>query len=279
MTYVAKTFSYMKKSFWLLALIALVPAVLFGLFVRPLGFITFVPDYATTTVTSYADIAWLIFDRYAITYVYPIIIIFITTVVSVSLALSVIEKHFRTGRLMLKAPLQDINSSLFPTLKTLAVVTGIYLLWKFILSGLVTLMHFLISGSGTPNSVTVIVVSVLIAAVFLVTVFFGVPTLLWAPLMLTFGYSFVDALIEASRMSGKANWKLFAAFIFPLVIIILLQCILELLPIPIVAMKAIAAVFYLFLIMYLSALMMVAVFDLTELERRDIKKTYSLKGN
>ena len=274
MTYVAKTFSYMKKSFWLLAPIALAPAVLFCLFVRPLGFITFVPDYATTAVTSYADIAWLIFDRYAVTHVYPIVIIFITTVMSVSLALSVIEKHFRTGRLMFKAPLQDINSSLFPTLKTLAVVTGMYLLWKFILSGLVTLMHFLIGGFGMPNSVTIAVVSVLISAIFLVTVFFGVPILLWAPLMLTFGYSFLDAFIEASRMSGKANWKLFAAFVFPFVIIILLWSILELLPMPVVAMKAIAAVLYLFLIMYISALMMVAVFDLTGLERRDIKKTY-----
>ena len=279
MIYVSKTFSYMRKSFWLLALISLVPALLLGLFVRPMGFISFVPDYASTTVTSYADIAWLIFDRYATVYVYPIVLIFVTLVICMSLALSVIEKHFRTGRLMFKAPLQDINSSLFPTLKMLSVITAAYLLYKFILSGLVTLLHFLISGSGAPNTVTIVIVAVVVVALFFLMMFFAVPVLLWTPLMLTFGYSFADAFIAASRMASKAFWKLFLALVLPFVAVILVQCVLELLPLHIAALKAVAAVMYLFVIMYMSALMMVAMFDLTELERRDVKDKYYSKGN
>ena len=279
MTYIAKTFSYIKKSFWMLLLIASVPAVLLGLFVRPLGFITFIPDFAVSEINSYADIAWLIFDRHATMYVYPMILIFATLTVCMALALSVIEKHFRTGRLMLKAPLRDLNSSLFPMLKTLALMFAAYMLFKFIVSGLVTLLHFLLSGAGVPNTLTVIIVSVVIAVAFFIIIYFSAPVMFWAPLMLTFGYSFVDALIEAARMTGKAAWRLFAALAFPFVTVALLQCVFELLPLHIVAMKAIAAVLYLFLIIYICALMPVATFDLSELERRDIKKPYPAKGN
>lgn len=279
MTYIAKTFSYIKKSFWVLLLIAVVPAVLLGLFVRPMGFITFIPDFAVSSINSYADIAWLIFDRHATIYVYPIILIFVALTVCMALALSVIEKHFRTGRLMLKAPLRDLNSSLFPMLKTLAFMLAAYMLFKFILSGLVTLLHFLIGGAGIPSTLTVILVSVSIVIVFVLCMYFCVPVIFWAPLMLTFGYSFVDALIEAARMASKAVWRLFAALIFPFVVVALLQCVFELLPLPVYAMKAIAAVLYLFMIMYMSALMPVATFDLSELERRDVKKPYPAKGN
>ena len=279
MSYIAKTFSYIKKSFWVLLLIAVVPAVLLGLFVRPLGFVTFIPDFAVSAINSYADIAWLIFDRHATVYVYPLLLIFVTLTVCMALALSVIEKHFRTGKLMLKAPLRDLNSSLFPMLKTLAFIIAVYMLFKFILSGLVTLLHFLLSGAGHPNTLTVILVSISIIIAFVISIYFSVPIMFWAPLMLTFGYSFVDALIEAARMSSKAVWRLFTALIFPLVTVALLQCVFELLPLPIIAMKAIAAVMYLFLIMYISALMPVATFDLSELERRDEKKPYPAKGN
>ncbi len=186
MTYIAKTFSYIKKSFWVLLLIAVVPAVLLGLFVRPLGFVTFIPDFAVSAINSYADIAWLIFDRHATVYVYPLLLIFVTLTVCMALALSVIEKHFRTGKLMLKAPLRDLNSSLFPMLKTLAFIIAVYMLFKFILSGLVTLLHFLLSGAGHPNTLTVILVSISIIIAFVISIYFSVPIMFWAPLIRIF---------------------------------------------------------------------------------------------
>lgn len=274
MLYVKKTFSYLSKSFWLLALVSLIPAILLGIFLRPLGFITFLPDYAATAVDAYGDIAELIFNTYALVYVYPIILIFVALALCCSLALSVIEKHFRTGKLMLKAPLADINSSLFPTLKTLAVLVGTYLLWKFLLSGLTTLFHFIFSGQGRPSALNLILSAVVIVALFLTMLFFGVPAVFWTPLMLTFGYSFGDAFIEAVKLAGKAHWKLFVALAFPFVAVALIQSALEFLTLHIILEKAISSVLYLFMLTYLLAFMMVAMFDLSGLERRDIKKKY-----
>ena len=122
MTYVSKTFSYLVKSLRLLVPIALLPALLLGMFSKPMSFITFIPSYGATDVKSFGDIAWLIFDKYSFTHIYPVILIFVALTLSCALSLSVIEKHFRIGKLMLKAPVQDVNSSLFPTLKTLAVM-------------------------------------------------------------------------------------------------------------------------------------------------------------
>ena len=270
MTYVSKTFSYIVKSLRLLLPIALLPAVLLGVFSKPMSFITFIPSYGATEVKSFGDIAWLIFDRHSFTFIYPIIIIF----VALTLSLSVIEKHFRIGKLMLKAPVQDVNSSLFPTLKTLAVMAGIYLVWKFILTGIVTLLHFIISGQGVPSAVNIAVVATIIAAIFLFSLYLCLPSVLWAPLMLTFGYSFVDAFIEAPKLTGKAVFKLFIALVFPFAVVILFQYVIEFLPLHIIAVKALAVAEYMFLIVYIVSFMMIATFDLTGLERRDIKKRY-----
>lgn len=274
MLYIKKTFSYLKKSFWLLALIAAVPAVLTAVFFRPLGFIGFIPQYAHFGAHSFTDIAWMIFDRYSFTYVYPIVLTFIALVLSFSLSLSVIEKHFKVGRLLLKAPVKDVNNSLFPVLKTLTVITVFYLAWNFMLAGIITLAHFIFSGPGVPTKLNLIIANVLVLGLFVLFVFFSTPSVLWAPLMLLFGYSFVDAFVASTKLTGKATGRLFFGVLFPFVVIILLQYVLSFFFVPLIIMKVISGFYILFLIVYLMAYMMVAAFDLTDMERRDIKKSY-----
>lgn len=274
MPYISKTFSYMAKSARLLVPIAILPALLLGMFVKPLGFITFLPLYAVTDVKSFSDIAWLIFDKYAVTHVYPMILIFVVLTLCCAFSLSVIEKHFRIGKLMIKAPFKDVNSSLFPVLKTLFVLTAVYFVWKFVLCGIATLLHFVISGAGVPNWWDIVILSLVITALFLLLMYFGMPAVFWAPLMLTFGYSFVDAFIESMSLARKAGFKLYIALMLPFVVVIMLQCVVSFLPLPIIALKAISVLLYLFLIVYLVSFMMNATFELTGLERRDIKKKY-----
>lgn len=274
MLYIKKTFSYLKKSFWILALIAAIPAVVMSLFFRPLSFITFIPQYSSTVINSFTDVAWLIFDKYSITHVYPLVIVFILLVLGCSLMLSIIEKHFRVGKLMLKAPIKDVNNSLFPVLKTLAVIVVIYLLWNFILAGITTLLHFIMSGRGVATKLNVAVITAIILGLFLVLLFFCMPALLWAPLMLIFGYSFVDAFIASAKLSGKTPMRLFTGCAFPFLLIIILQYILSFFPIPLFVMIIAAAIYFIFLISYIMAYMMVAAFDLTDMERRDVKKSY-----
>lgn len=275
MKYMSKTIEYIKKSFWILFPIALFPAALLGIFSRPFAFITFLPEYAATKVNGYADVAGLIFKLPAITAVYPVFLIFVAVTITTALSLSVIEKHFRTGKLMLKAPVHDVNSSFFPALKAVAVISAIYLFIKFLFSGLITLFHFIFSGTGTPTPLNVVVTAVVISGLFLLLVYIAVPAVLWAPLMLTFGYSFVDSVIASATYASKATFQLYTALALPCTAITLLQCVIELLPLPPAARMAAGAVLYLFIIVYAVSLMMVAAFELTGLERRDIKRKYS----
>lgn len=274
MLYIKKTFSYLKKSFWLLALLALPAAALMGLFLRPLSFITFIPQYVRLGADSFADIAWFIFAKFAVTNVYPLILIFILLTLTCALSLSIVEKHFRVGKLMLKAPLQDINSSLFPTLKTLGVMTAVYLIWDFLMTGIITLLHFVISGAGRPNKLNVILLCIAVTALFILLIFLSLPSLLWAPLMLIFGYSFVDAFIASTRLSGKATGKLFIGLLFPFAAVILIQYAVSFIPLPQFVFSIIAAALYVLLITYLIPFMMIAAFELTGLERRDVKKSF-----
>ena len=123
-----------------------------------------------------------------------------------------------------------------------------------------------------PNWWDIVILSLVITALFLLLMYFGMPAVFWAPLMLTFGYSFVDAFIESMSLARKAGFKLYIALMLPFVVVIMLQCVVSFLPLPIIALKAISVLLYLFLIVYLVSFMMNAAFDLTGLERRDIKK-------
>ena len=105
MEYVRWTITYMFRAFGVLALVCLPAAAVLGIFTKPMASLSYLPDYANTYVRGFKDMFWLVFNRYATRYVYPLFLIFIALVFCSSLALSVVEKHFRTGKCMLRAPL------------------------------------------------------------------------------------------------------------------------------------------------------------------------------
>lgn len=274
MGYIGKTFAYLKKAFPLLAAIMIVPAVIMAFFMRPISFITFLPEYFRTDVRSFLDVLWLIFDRYTLTYVYPIFIMFVLLVVAFSIGLSIIEKHFRVGRLMLKAPMNAVNNSIFPVAENFFILFLVYLASNFLFVCIVTLSHFLISGAGRVVPLDFIVTAFLALILFFLLMRLVQSAFLWAPVMLVFGYTFLDAVITASSLSAKAPFKLYRGIVFPFVCVMAVQSLVVFLRSPPWVNITVAAVCYLFLCVYTAAVVMIVVFDLSGMERRDLKKLY-----
>lgn len=271
MAYIKRTFKYMFKTFWALALICLPAALALGIFTKPMSSLSYLVAYSETYVKSFKSIFWLIFNRYATKYVYPLVIILIALIFSTALSMSVIEKHFRVGKLMLVSPLKQINNYFLPVLLSFLILSFILLLYGLIQTGMLTMLHMLISGRGYPNVLNMIIASVISLGLFVLAVFAACSTMYWTPMMVIYGFSFGDAAAASLRLlDGKAGGILFG-LLTPFIIVAVLESVCSFVT-NIYVSCALAVVLYLFLIMYLVSYIMISMFDLSGMERRDEKK-------
>ncbi len=274
MKYVRETFAYLKKSFWLLALICLAPSVALGFFVKPLASMTFIPAYSQTVVRGFGDIFALVFRVDFLKLVFPAILIFVTLLFSLCLSLSVIEKHFRMGRLTFRKPFSEINNSFFPVLKVLLCLTAVMIVYSLLVISLVSLAQYLICGFGKPTASAVIVAAVISITLFVLSFCFSAPLMLMIPLSVMYGYSFSDAITSAFELVGKNPATAIFGGILPFIIVLIAEYILSFFPIIFAVRVIVSTVMYLFITVYLSAYVMVLMFSLSGLERRDKKEFY-----
>lgn len=273
MKFIRETFSYLKKSFWLLVLICLVPAGVLGIFVKPLSSMTFVPQYSKTFVRSFADVFALIFNVKNLRTVYPLILIFVTILIAICMCVSVIEKHFRVGKLMLKKPFSEINSTFFPVLSVELTLSAVMIVYSILLISLVSFLQYMICGFGTyPTVGAVIAAAVISIVLFIVGFCTAGPFMLMIPIMVIYGYSFSDALTSAFELAGKKSASVLFGGIFPFLVVLIIEYILSFFEIIKVVSVIVSTLMYLFLLVYIVAYVMIVMFELSGLERRDNKK-------
>lgn len=271
MAYIRRTFKYMFKAFGALALVCLPAAVLLGIFTKPMASLAYLVEYSKTYVKGFPDMFWLIFNKYATKYVYPLVLIFIALIFCTSLALSVIEKHFRVGKLMLVSPLKQINNYFLPVLISFFILSLILTLYGMIQSGLLTLLHMLMSGKGFPTAFNMVIAVVLSVGLFVLAVFASCSTMYWTPMMVIYGFSFGDAAASSLRLIDKKSGGIILGLLTPFAIVAVFASAVSFIGISYVRI-ALAVILYLFLIMYLVSYIMISMFDLSGMERRDEKR-------
>ena len=274
MEFIAKTFSYLKKSFPLLAAVMLVPATALAVLVKPFGFVTAFPSYMQLEIRSFGDVAWLLFDKYATVYVYPYIVAFIAATLGISLALAVIENHFRVGRIKFSSAARKVNNCLWPAFISFGFITVLFFVWQFLLTCVITLLHIFISGGGYATVADFITTGVVSVALFCVWLYLMKSAFIWAPMMLVYGYSFVDTVIESASAVSKAPFKFYFGLFLPFAVVVLLEAAVGMLGVPVWGQYLINTAVCVFLLAYTVAYIMVATFRLTGMERRDLKKLY-----
>ena len=270
MAYVKKTFKYMLKAFWALALVCLPAALALGVFTKPMASLSYIGEYASSDIKGFADIFWLIFNKYATKYVYPIVLIFVALVFSSALSLSVIEKHFRVGKLMLRAPLGQINNYFLPVVISYTILALIMALYGIIQTGLVALLHVLLSGWGQPTVFNAVIAAILSLGLFVLSMWAACSAMYWTPIMVIYGFSFRDAAAASIRLLDGNMFGILCGLILPFVIVAVLQNAFCFIPNAVVLI-VLAVLLYLFLIMYVMSFIMVSMFGLSKMERRDEK--------
>ncbi len=280
MNYIKETLKYIFKTFFPLAAILILPAVVLGVFVKPMSSISFIPDYAVTGVESYSDVFRLVFRASHIKNVYPPVLIFLSLFLGMCFGFSFIEKHFRTGRkILFQNPVAGINETFFPVLTVLMICTLLMVLYSLILISVVYLLHIILSGDGLPSVLNIIVSTFVSISIFILFIALTGPVIFMIPLKMTYGYAFSDAFSSAFAIMGKKAFKIIFSGVFPFLLVAIIEYVLTFFTLYDFITIIISICMYLFIIMYVISYVMIVMFDVSGLERRDIKQTFgSNKG-
>ena len=167
MKFVAPTFAYLKKSGWLPLLVMLVPATVACFIYSPYDELTFIASFDYKAYIPIGRTFNLMFGE-SWKFVWPVVVIGVFQVVASSLAMSAIDRHFRTGKLSLRSPARLLNYSIFPLAVCVAIMCVTAIVLRFVLFGLVSLVQVSFKAMGVNESVAFAVICVLAVAVFIV---------------------------------------------------------------------------------------------------------------
>lgn len=277
MRLIGATIKYLGKNFYFLIIGAIVPAVLLGIFSRPSGWFFFLTEYGTLDIKNLGDVLAAVMPTGIFGRIYPFVLIFISLLLACSLLFTVIGKHMRVGRVSLRNPVALINADFIEVFLTLVIAGAIYHAWQFLLSCALTLNHFLLTGSGTPNAQTMIVAAAVSVIFFLLLVYVLESLILWTPTMSILGYGLADAAAYSVDVVYKKTFTVGAAAAFPYVAAFFVRWGTSFITANGTAHMIVNSVLYLFIITYLICLCMTGYFELTGTPRRDLKtKRYGL---
>ncbi|MCH5350434.1 MAG: hypothetical protein J1F39_00500, partial [Clostridiales bacterium] len=103
MKYLAQTFSYIKKNFFPIFLVMILPSVAACILSAPYWEVSFAAAYNYKPGIPFGKIISVVFNT-DWTYVWPVVLTSALQIVASSLIMSAIDRHFRTARMSLRSP-------------------------------------------------------------------------------------------------------------------------------------------------------------------------------
>ena len=181
-----------------------------------------------------------------------------------------VYRHFRTGKLSIRSPLPYINSGFIPMLLSILVLYFFYVVFNFVVGCVVALVDAIVGYFDLSSAVfLVIVYLILIAQAFWYCFLLSLP-LKVLPGMCIYGYSFIEAWNSTNRvlsMLGRNKHRsVRISVIVPFVVFVVLSVADTIL----LDMVVIKIVMYVLIISYYAVLSQILMFDVSQMERRDI---------
>ena len=275
MRIIKKILSYMIKNIWRLLLPVVPSALLLGFFYEPAISLTFIKEYAVTGIDSIADVFALIFSTEWAYYVFGLPAFFVIMVASGSYLLSMVYKHFRTGKISVRTPFVNMNHSVGAIMFAIICLFVVMLIYKFLFSCLVSLISMITAKTSVPGAAEITLSCLLgIATYFPVTYLLMYPVLT-SSVMLVYGYRFNEAFSFAIQLRDKPKfYEVELAFMFPIVINAIGSYLLTFLGMPDFINVPIQMVVNTFVLSYFVVFSITVVFDLLQFERLDTRKLY-----
>lgn len=267
MKYLKKTFSYLKKNFWLPVAVMIAPAVVACFLSTPYWEVSFVSAFDMSNMSVKATGHIMFGDSWQ--FIWPVVVIAVFQIAGTTLIMSAVDKHFKTGKLSLRMPLRLINNTVFPITAGVVVMCAFSILWRLAEFGLTSLAQVVCGAFDFVPQATVAVIGILVVVLFFFHVLITTPMLFWAPTMFIYGYGFRDAAATSFKMiSGK---KVFRGLFVPLSVCAAVQMLVGFLN-PYYAVACVVN-FIVFLAtnVFVPVYVMVSFYEISGLDRRDVK--------
>ena len=274
--YVKMTSKYLISHIFRLLALSIIPAAVVAFFMQPEGVGLIIPTTAVSGVEKFSDIFFLVFKRELITrYPYMIPVGLVLMLLCISYTMGIEEKHFKTGKLSFRQPLSTLNNCVPPVFKVFTLLALIYVVYKILVVCVLTLFVFVLENLGAASLWVSVVVGILSAIGFIALLVSVRPLMFASATMLVYGYSFKDAISSAIGLNGAdEKTSLNFALIFPFIIYLVVSSLMVGLSVPVLAQEIVNSVMIALIMQYVTTYVLVAMFELSGIERRDCKKYY-----
>jgi hypothetical protein len=256
--------------------VAIVPAIIIAFFMQPKGFGILFTVEDLSRVEYFSDIFFLAFNKNLfLQYPYMIVVGLGVILTCVCYTMGMLERHFKTGKLSLRRPFSMMNNAFIPALIVLSLLFAVYMVFKLLIVCVLTLHVLIFSSLNMSYFAMTIIIGIIGIVGFVFALKICCPIMLSGATMLIYGYTFKDAIGVTVKMGEKQSVKeINLALLLPFVIYMLIRALGVALGINEIIAEIILSVVTAFLLQYVITLMFVVFFDLTGIERRDLKKYY-----
>ena len=271
MKYIKITISYLIKNFWRLFLTLVPASVVCAVFLNPLSSVTSLYYMIKEQTSNPRDLIENL--DFATEWYYIFIYAGVVLVLSVfiSYAYITVYRHLRTGKISIRSPFRYVNGGFIPVVKMMSLMGVFMILVQFILTGLLYLINVIFDSLSVPYVFFLICAFVLI----IFCVLFG-NHMLKTPLMTMFhmyvyGYGFAEAWSANGKLlDRKIARTMFFCTLIPFFFIIALNYLFVFVTVGVWIEVILRSVVYFFIFAYYITLSIIVMFDLCEIERRDI---------
>lgn len=267
MKYFGLTFSYLKKNFVLPLVAMLIPAIAACFLYTPYWEVSFVAGFDFAPYKTAGQTLVILFgDSWQ--YAWPVILVAVLQVFGAAIIMSSLDRHFRTGMLSLKSPVRLINISIFPIAIGVIVMSVTAIILRFLLFGLVSLVQVILGAMSAAPGVALAIIAAVAIGLFVLHSMLLLPMLMWAPIMFIYGYKFRDAAALSFKLISRK--KLFWSLFLPMLICAGIQLLVGFLQVHVAIAYAVNFVIFLFTNVYTTVYTMIAFYEISGLDRRDI---------
>lgn len=271
MKYVRMTLKYIWKNFPRLLLSIAPLTVLTVFFLHPANVFVFNPIFSPEALDGFGSIfRWLFRIDAQLWYMYPVVVV--VHLLTACYLIAIIEKDFKVGRLSVRSPIHNINNTFPPVFKGyfLLVVTAnvAKILWVCLL----TLISFIMTSIGAGVLAVNVTLAVLTFLVFVLFILFFRALPMSVATMLLYGYGYRESYsVTIKFLNHKNNAYSVIAILFGVLVMFGAEYIMVLVSASEIVYYVVDAIIFSFFTVYICVFVMTAVYDITGVERRDLK--------
>lgn len=268
MRYTRLAFQYLRKNFWYLALVLLLPAVAVGLLTEPSTMIRLFVHFEDLNLMTFADVFFAISE---LNWISVAVGIFAVPLISVffSIVCGLESKHMRWGILSSKGLSKRINNNFLPVFKMMLVFLFIIELYAVVCSLFTFLWIGIINNSAVALALTITFNVVL----FVVMLFAMILLSLTIPIMSITGKNLRKSIAESITLIKGKFFKMLFAVVVPVLIPYTTMSVLA--AFDFAWWRKIVNIFMiLFIFAYYITLMYTTYLDISDIDREDLKNKY-----